>query len=101
MIDKKEVKHIAELARMGLSEKEIEKFQKELSSILDYFEALDEVKADVEPTFHPVERFFEKKLEIMREDKAYPEEIERVEKIKSLFPDSVKGYLKVKSILKK
>jgi len=101
MIDKKEVKRIAELARLGLEEKELGKFQKDLSSILDYFNALDELKTDVDPTFHPVEGFFKKKLQIMREDKADPEEVERVERIKELFPDSLKGYLKVKSILKK
>ncbi len=99
MIEEKEVKHIAELARLGLLEEEVGKFQKELSSILDYFDALDGVKADVEPTFHPLERFFEKKLEIMREDKADSEKIKRVEKIKKLFPDSENGHLKVKSIL--
>ncbi len=98
MIDKKEVKRIADLARLGLEEKELGKFQKDLSSILDYFNALDELKTDVDPTFHPVEGFFKKKLQIMREDKADPEEVERVEKTKELFPDSSKGYLKVKNI---
>jgi aspartyl/glutamyl-tRNA(Asn/Gln) amidotransferase C subunit len=38
------VQHIAKLARIELSEKEIGKFQKELSSILDYVEQLNKVK---------------------------------------------------------
>ena len=46
MIDKKETQHIAELARLGLTEKEISKMQKELSSILDYIEMLKGVSAD-------------------------------------------------------
>ncbi|MGA2417882.1 MAG: Asp-tRNA(Asn)/Glu-tRNA(Gln) amidotransferase subunit GatC [Candidatus Staskawiczbacteria bacterium] len=40
MISKEEVQHIAKLARLELTEKEIEKMQKDLSAILDYFELL-------------------------------------------------------------
>lgn len=40
MISKEEVKHIAKLARLELTEKEIEKMQKDLSAILDYFNLL-------------------------------------------------------------
>ena len=40
MISKKEVKHIAELARIKLTESQIEKYQKELSGILDFVGAL-------------------------------------------------------------
>ena len=43
MITKKEIQHIAKLARLGLTEKEIEKFQGEFSRILDYIEKLKEV----------------------------------------------------------
>ena len=53
MINKKEVNHIAKLARLGISEKEEKKFQKDLSSILDYFNCLQEVDVSgKEPTFH-------------------------------------------------
>ena len=56
MISKEEVKHIAKLARLGLSEKETEKFQKELSSILDYIEKLKEVDVSGVPEMtHAVE----------------------------------------------
>ena len=37
------VKHIAKLARLGLTEKEIEKHQKEFLKILDYMEKLKEI----------------------------------------------------------
>ncbi len=36
MISREEVKHIAELARIKLTESQIEKYQKELSGILDF-----------------------------------------------------------------
>ena len=65
MITKKEVEHIAKLARLGLADKEIEKYRKELSSILDYIERLKEVDIkNVEPTSHPV-----RVDNVMREDK--------------------------------
>jgi len=46
MIDKKEVQHIAKLARLYLKQEEIEKMEKELSLILDYFNLLKDVNVD-------------------------------------------------------
>lgn len=43
---------LARLSRLRLSEDEVEKFQKELSSILEYVEQLDAVDvSDFEPTY--------------------------------------------------
>lgn len=39
-ISSKEIKHIAELARIEINEAEIKKFSRELSAILDFVEAL-------------------------------------------------------------
>jgi len=39
-----DIKHIAKLARLGLTGKERKKFQKELSAILDFVEKLNEVR---------------------------------------------------------
>jgi len=47
-----DVYKIAELAKIEITKEEAEKFQKELMSIVDYFNVLDEVKENVEPTFH-------------------------------------------------
>lgn len=50
-ISKKEVEHLAKLANFKLSKKEVEKFQKQLSEILDYFNLLQEVRTlKVKPT---------------------------------------------------
>jgi len=50
-LTKDQVKHVARLAGLTLSEKEAAKFQKELSSILDYVARLDEIDtSQVEPT---------------------------------------------------
>lgn len=46
-----QVRHIAKLARLQISDSEVEKYAKELSAILEYVEKLKEVKTDgVEPT---------------------------------------------------
>jgi len=45
-----EVKHIAKLARLGISDKEVEKFSTQLSDILGHAKMLDEVDTSkVEP----------------------------------------------------
>ena len=50
-----QVKHIAWLARMGLSEEEVEKFSLQLSDILENFEILKEVDtANVPPATHTI-----------------------------------------------
>ncbi|HBI17466.1 MAG: Aspartyl/glutamyl-tRNA(Asn/Gln) amidotransferase subunit C [Candidatus Moranbacteria bacterium GW2011_GWF2_34_56] len=46
MLKKEDIIHIAELARIGLKEEEIEKYQRELSLILDYFKKLELVNTD-------------------------------------------------------
>lgn len=52
-ISREQVQHIAKLARVGLSEEDIAKFQQQLSTILDYFETLKQVDTEgVPPTSH-------------------------------------------------
>jgi len=55
-VTREQVKHIAKLARLKLSEEELESSTKELSSILNYMEKLNELDtSNVEPLTHPVE----------------------------------------------
>lgn len=50
-----QVRHVAKLASLSLSEADLAGQQRRLADILRYFEALDGVDVtDVEPTFHPV-----------------------------------------------
>ena len=51
MITREDVIHISRLAKVELKEEEIEKFRKGFKDILEYFNILDEVEEDVEPTF--------------------------------------------------
>ncbi len=49
-LSKKEIEHIAMLARLGLTDKEKEKFAKQLSSVLDYVKQLEKVNTkNVQP----------------------------------------------------
>ncbi|MBZ9573066.1 Asp-tRNA(Asn)/Glu-tRNA(Gln) amidotransferase subunit GatC [Patescibacteria group bacterium] len=95
MISKEEVKHVAKLARLGLSEKEIEKMQKELSVILDYINLLRELDiSDIKPTSHSI------LLEnISREDIIKEEDSQTVLKLLEAPPSKEKGHIKVKGIL--
>lgn len=55
LLKKEEIEHIGWLARTELREAEKELFEKQLSSILDYFAVLDELDTeDVEPTYHVI-----------------------------------------------
>jgi len=52
-ISKKEVEHIAWLARIELSEEEKALFTEQFNQILDYFEKIDQVETEeVPPTYH-------------------------------------------------
>lgn len=94
MISKEEVKHIAKLARLELGEKEIEKMQKDLSSILDYFNVLK--KAPL-----PAKNFVQQNLggqaKHLRLDEAVDSHL--ADKIIKAAPDKKDNYIKVKQIL--
>jgi len=56
MIDADEVRKVARLARLQLSDEEIEPMARELSSVLDHIEKIGELDLeDVPPTSHVVE----------------------------------------------
>jgi len=55
-ITRQEVEHVALLARLNLSETEIEQFTGQLDAILMYMDKLNELDTkDVEPTSHVIE----------------------------------------------
>lgn len=56
-ISKDDVRHIARLARLELSEEEIEKFAGQLSQILDHAAKIQELDLDgIEPLTHAIDR---------------------------------------------
>ena len=55
MIGREQVLHVAKLARLRLSDEEIERMSSELSTILDHIEKIEELDLEgVEPTSHVV-----------------------------------------------
>ena len=56
VIDREQVLHVARLARLRLSDEEVERMAGELSTILDHVEKIEELELDdVEPTSHVVD----------------------------------------------
>jgi len=93
MISKEEVQHIAGLARVGVNEKDLEKFAADLSAVLDWMDELKAVDVDgIEPMAHVVG--MENRL---REDRI--DEFENKDGIINSFPEKKDRYNKVKSVL--
>lgn len=67
-IDKKLIRHVAELARLDLTEEEVARFQPQLKDIIETFSQLDKVDtSDIVETVQPVE-----KSDSLRDDKVGP-----------------------------
>ena len=95
MISKEEVIKIANLARLELSEPEMEKMQKDLAGILDYIDQLN--KVDVSGIeIEEVESVLEN---VLREDMPVSQTPETIEKMLAQAPAREGNHLKVKEIL--
>lgn len=67
-ISKKEVEHVAWLARIELSEEEKDLFTKQFNDILDYFKKIDSVDTEgVPPMYHVLYL-----VNVFREDEVLP-----------------------------
>ena len=56
MLSRDQVLHVARLARLELSEQEVERFSGELSKVLDYIELISQLDLeDVPPTSHVID----------------------------------------------
>jgi len=67
-VTRKDVEHIAELARLRFKEEELESFTVQLNDILAYMEQLNELDTEnIEPLSHPVEN-----NNVFRDDKMKP-----------------------------
>lgn len=93
MLSREEVEKVAKLARIELSETEIEKFQKDLSSVLDYVDELKQVETEGLEIVSSVTGL----ENVQREDQ--PVMIDYQEKIMANAPERKDKYYKVKSIL--
>ena len=90
-----QVEHIAKLARLGLTEEEKKMYTKQLSSILEYMELLNEVDTEkVDPTYQVTGL-----KNVYRQDKIQDWDEEEMKMALENFPESEEDLLKVKRIL--
>ena len=93
MLTKQEVIKIAKLARISLTDAEVEKFQKGLSTVLDYVEELKNVDVSGLEEVSQVTGL----VNVRRDDKAVAAQNRR--EIFSQAPEMKDGFYKVKAIL--
>lgn len=92
MVSKEEIKDLAKLARMKITDEEVENLTKELDSILEYVGQIKDLSAergDIKPALRNV----------MREDVPENKDGEFTEDILNNAPAREGKYLKVKKIL--
>ena len=94
-LSKEEIKYIANLARLELTEEELEKYGGQLSAVLDYIDQLKEVDtAGVEPTAQVTGM-----KNIFREDKAEEWSEDEIEAALKDAPAREHRFIKVKRVI--
>lgn len=89
----KDVEHVANLARLELSDADKEQFAGQLNAILKYAEKLNELNTDdVEPTSHVLPL-----ANVMREDEVKPSL--SIDKVMRNAPEEEEGQFKVPAVL--
>lgn len=92
-VTKKDVEHVAKLARLGLSEKEKKLFAEQLSAILEYADNLNKLDTkDIPPTSHAIPM-----KNVLREDKVIA--CENADEILTNAPEEEQHMLRVPRIL--
>lgn len=93
-LDIKDVEHIAKLARLHLTEEEKKKFSRELSSVLEYMDILNEVDTEkVEPSYQVTGL-----INIYRKDEVKGCTDEEMKEVRKQFPEDKDDLLKVPGI---
>lgn len=92
-LSREEVLHIARLARLGLTEEDVDKFREQLSNILDNFDILSQVDTtDVPPTAQSIVL-----QNVMRDDEVIPSLVP--EDILANAPRREGDYFRVRAVL--
>lgn len=99
-ITKKDVQHIAKLARIELAPDEETKFENDLSAVLEFVNTLNKVNTeDTKPLTGGIDA-----VNIMRKDDAIEtlsareQKLERAARLVTAAPEHKNGFVKVKSI---
>ena len=95
MIDENAVKHIAQLARLELTDDELKRMQKDLAEILDYVDQLKTLDIEnIQPSSQSLPL-----LNVMRPDKPVKTDQETIETMLNQAPERSGRHYKVKEIL--
>jgi aspartyl-tRNA(Asn)/glutamyl-tRNA(Gln) amidotransferase subunit C len=92
-LTREEVLHVARLARVGVTDADVEKFQQQLSTIIEHFDVLSQMDTtDVPPTTHtlPLEN-------VMGDD--VPVQSLSQDDVLANAPQQQEGYLRVRAVL--
>ncbi len=91
-ISREDVLHVSKLARLELTEAEVDKFTVQLGDILDYISKLDELDTEnVSPTAHVLEI-----TNVFREDKV---NAPRIDSVEEMAPEFAKGHFLVPKVI--
>lgn len=93
-MQKSDVQHLANLARLDLTDEELERFSVEITSILDYVVQLKDVKTDESGRIESANV-----RNVFREDSEPHETGKYTEDLLSSAPEPHDGFIKVKKIL--
>ena len=92
-VTKEEMRHIAALARVAMTDEELERMRDEMSNILDHFDVLQQVDTEgVEPTAHTADV-----RSVMRDDEVRPSATK--EDVLSNAPLREEDFLRVRAVL--
>lgn len=95
MLSRDQIKHIAKLARLDLSEAELKKYGEQLSGVLSYVDQLKEVNTDdTEPTAQVTGL-----LNVLREDETEDWDREEAQEALKQAPELEDGQIKARRIL--
>jgi aspartyl-tRNA(Asn)/glutamyl-tRNA(Gln) amidotransferase subunit C len=93
VLTREQVEHVADLAKLGLTEEELEAYRKQLSAILEYAAILERLDTDAIPPTATVLR----SRSVMRDDRPAPS-LQQADALANA-PSTAESYFRVKGIL--
>lgn len=93
-ISPNEVKKVAQLGRLGLTEEEVKRATQQLSGILDHFSEIQKIKTKGVPTSDDVTGL----KNVTRDDNAHPEVLCENKELLTRVPETKDGQIKVKAV---
>lgn len=98
-ISKKEIKHIASLAKLNINTTEEDKYVKEFNDILGYIEQINKVNTDGLNDSHHLQEY---DISVLKDDKVRTSKISKEKMLKNSSNNRLRnGYIRVSKIINK